>query len=73
MADLIPNAPTREMVKPRAYLKWLAIDLDGTLAEGIWTPEDPSWQIGNPIHENVAKVFELRNSGWKIVIHTSRP
>lgn len=58
---------------PRQYLKWLAIDLDGTLAEGVWTPEDPSWDIGNPIHENVRKMLTLMDKGWKVVIHTSRP
>lgn len=60
-------------VLPRSYLKWLAVDLDGTLAEGIWTPEEPTSEIGAPIARNVEKVRRLAEAGWKIVIHTARP
>lgn len=57
---------------PRTELKWAAIDLDGTLAEGVWTPGCDGRQIGRPIERNVRKLEELRWSGYKIVIHTSR-
>lgn len=60
-------------VLPRKYLMWLAVDLDGTLAEGIWTPEDPTSEIGQPIGQNVEKARRLAEAGWKIVIHTARP
>lgn len=59
--------------KPRNHLKWLAVDLDGTLARGVWTPESPTTAIGDPIGENVFKVVRLAKQGWKIVIHTARP
>lgn len=60
-------------VLPRSYLMWLAVDLDSTLAQGVWTPEEPTSEIGDPIWANVVKVRVLAAKGWKIVIHTSRP
>lgn len=60
-------------IPPRANLKWLAVDLDGTLAEPLWTPENPTSSIGEPISENLAKVWHAFDHGYKIVIHTSRP
>ena len=64
-----------EFEKPNranSELLWMAIDLDGTLAEGIWTPENPTAAIGHPIWPNVAKCIKLASKGFKIVIHTSR-
>ncbi len=58
---------------PRADLKWLAIDLDGTLAEPTWRPDNPTPEIGPPIRANVQKAREAAGLGWKIVIHTARP
>lgn len=58
---------------PRSHLIWAAVDLDGTLAEGIWTPEDPTSKIGPPIRRNVVKLIKLVESGYKIHIHTARP
>lgn len=58
--------------EPRKLLQWAAVDLDGTLAEGIWTPDNPTSQIGSPLWHNVDKVLELDAQGYKIVIHTSR-
>lgn len=58
---------------PRSNLKWVGVDLDGTLAHPVWTPDNPTSEIGNPIAENVHKADELRLEGYKIVIHTSRP
>jgi hypothetical protein len=54
-------------------LMWLAVDLDGTLAEGIWTPENPTSEIGRPIYRNVLKLQKCVDAGYKIVIHTARP
>lgn len=58
---------------PRRDLKWLGVDLDGTLAEGIWTPDNPTSDIGLPIWENVAKLRRAVDAGYKAVIHTARP
>lgn len=57
---------------PRSDLKWLAVDLDGTLAEPVWTPESPGPEVGDPIEKNVAKVRAAVGRGYKIIIHTSR-
>ncbi|WHT20998.1 hypothetical protein N8J89_08005 [Crossiella sp. CA-258035] len=60
-------------VPPRSNLLWLAIDLDGTLAEPLWTPANPTSAIGAPIVRNVAKLREAVAHGYKVVIHTARP
>jgi len=60
-------------VPQRKDLLWLAVDLDGTLAEPIWTPENPTSAIGDPIGRNVVKLREAVRRGYKAVIHTSRP
>jgi hydroxymethylpyrimidine pyrophosphatase-like HAD family hydrolase len=57
---------------PRTELIWAAVDLDDTLAEGVWTPESNGRNIGAPIERNVEKLNELVASGMKIVIHTAR-
>lgn len=57
---------------PRTELIWAAIDLDGTLAEGVWTPESNGREIGAPIERNVRKLEALRSAGYKTVIHSSR-
>lgn len=58
---------------PRSALKWIGIDLDGTLAEPVWTPDNPTSDIGIPIVHNVLKAYEVAVRGFKIVVHTSRP
>lgn len=58
---------------PRTDLLWAAVDLDGTLAQPVWTPANPTSEIGEPIWVNVAKLRQLVAAGYKIVIHTSRP
>jgi hypothetical protein len=58
---------------PRSELLWLAVDLDGTLAEPLWTPGNPTTEIGKPIHWNVRKLNFAVIHGYKVVIHTSRP
>lgn len=60
-------------VPQRNDLLWLAIDLDGTLAEPLWTPGNPTHAIGDPIPLNVVKLREAVRRGYKPVIHTSRP
>lgn len=59
-------------VPPRSDLRWLAIDLDNTLAEGLWTPGNPTSAIGNPIRANVVKALDAHLAGYKLVIHTAR-
>lgn len=61
-----------QLPPPRTELIWCAIDLDGTLAEGVWTPESNGRDIGKPIERNVRKLEVLRSGGYKIVIHTAR-
>lgn len=60
-------------VGPRTNLLWVGVDLDGTLAEGIWTPENNSSDIGPPIWRNVDQLRALYDIGYKIFIHSSRP
>lgn len=54
-------------------LKWVGVDLDGTLFHNNWSPENPTADVGDPIAENVYKLYDLIASGYKLVIHTSRP
>jgi len=61
-----------EPVPVRDKLIWVGVDLDGTLAYPLWTPENPTSEIGDPIWTNIAKVHELVELGYKIIIHTSR-
>jgi hypothetical protein len=57
---------------PRGDLRWVALDLDGTLAEGIWRADNPTSDIG-PIRPGVkAKCDKLVAAGYKPVIWTSR-
>lgn len=58
---------------PRQNLLWAAVDFDGTLAEGIWTPENPTNVPGAPIRSSLDKLQYLVREGYKIVIHTARP
>lgn len=58
---------------PRADLIWIGVDLDGTLAEPVWTADNPTSDIGDPIWENVEKLRRAVKKGYKPVIHTSRP
>jgi len=60
-------------VPQRDRLLWLAVDLDGTLAEPIWSPENPTSAIGDPIGRNVVKLREAVRRGYKAVVHTARP
>lgn len=67
---------TLERPKPvaqRKQLLWVGVDLDGTLAEPLWTPENPTSEIGDPIPDAIEKVRELVGAGYKVIIHTSRP
>jgi len=56
----------------RTQLLWAAVDFDQTLAESRWTPENPAYEVGDPIAANVGKLFELKDAGYKIVIHSAR-
>ncbi|MGW3992179.1 hypothetical protein ACWEF6_01700 [Amycolatopsis sp. NPDC004772] len=64
---------TFKLPPPRSDLLWAGVDLDGTLAEPVWTPDNPTSEIGEPMWANVVKLLELVDSGKKVVIHTSRP
>lgn len=73
--DLLIDASYGEFQHPgpRADLLRIGVDLDGTLAEGIWTPDNPTSEIGRPIWRNVRKVREAADRGFKPWIHTARP
>lgn len=60
-------------IPPRKKLKWLAVDLDGTLAWPTWEPGQTREIVGDPIPENIAKLQESIDAGFKIHIHTARP
>lgn len=62
-----------EAPAPRSNLIHLGVDLDGTLAEPVWTPENPTSEIGKPLPNNVAKLKRAIQKGYKVIIHTSRP
>lgn len=51
----------------------MGVDLDGTLAEPVWTPGNPTSSIGDPIKLNLVKLREAVRAGWKVVIYTARP
>lgn len=57
----------------RTELLWAAVDFDGTIAESHWTPEDPNYEIGEPIPGAYRKAWELHREGLKIIVHTARP
>lgn len=57
----------------RTTLIWVGVDLDGTLATPLWTPDNPTSDIGDPIPSAIKKVHELVDAGYKIIVHTSRP
>ena len=57
----------------RSDLLWLAVDLDGTLAQDVWSPTTYKNPIGPPIPGNLVKLQAAVAQGYKIVIHTARP
>jgi hypothetical protein len=57
---------------PRDELLWAAIDFDGTLCHSTWSVQNPLAVPGPPIEENLMKLWDLIDRGFKIVIHTSR-
>lgn len=59
------NIPTRKADE----LLWYLIDLDDTLAYQIWPEEG----IGDPIPENIEKLYKVIEAGYKAQIYTSRP
>lgn len=59
--------------EPRANLLWAAVDLDGTLADPVWTAGNPTSEIGPPRWDRVELLEDVVAAGYKVVIHTSRP
>jgi predicted mannosyl-3-phosphoglycerate phosphatase (HAD superfamily) len=59
-------------MKQRENLLWAIVDFDGTLAESTWTVDNPHAAPGQPILDNLDKLDELSDAGYKIIIHTSR-
>ena len=50
-------------------LRWLLIDLDGTLAYS----EPPDYELQEPIEGAREAMEKLTSKGWKIIIYTARP
>lgn len=50
----------------------VAIDFDGTLATSLWTPQNRTTDIGEPIRVNIVKAREVARAGHGIVIYTAR-
>ena len=50
-------------------LKWLAIDLDKTIAVSNY----PNFKLQEPIKGAKESIDKLVAKGWKIIIHTARP
>ncbi len=69
---LEPVKTKHPVVGPRSSLKWVGVDLDGTLAIPVWTPDNPTSEIGGPIWVNIQKVRDVVEAGFKVIIHTSR-
>lgn len=57
----------------RFELIWAAIDFDGTIASSEYTPDNPTYAIGEPMPKALDKCDELVAVGYKIIIHTARP
>lgn len=55
-------------IPQRDRLIWYAVDLDGTLAEDVW----PNPGVGAPIEANVAKLRQVVDAGFKVIVHTAR-
>lgn len=47
-------------------LKWLGVDFDGTLFNPLWSIENPTSDIGEPIWANVIKAKLAYEAGYKI-------
>jgi hypothetical protein len=57
----------------RTELKWVAVDFDNTIAYSNWSPDNPDYDIGDPVPGAWDKCNELYNRGYKIIVHTARP
>lgn len=70
-----PTEESRVWVAPvkRTSLIWAAVDFDGTIAKSEWTPENPTYAIGDPMPEAKRKLESLLDVGFKPIIHTARP
>ncbi len=62
-----------EVINTRTDLLWYGVDFDGTLARSMWQPGDDISITGDPIWDNVAKLRQVHEAGYKIIIHTARP
>jgi hypothetical protein len=66
VTDVVPGR------RPYPDLKWVAVDFDGTIAEPLWTPENPTGLAGPPLPGVREKLRELVEHGYKPIVHTSR-
>lgn len=66
-------ATVKPIYRPNSELKRVGVDLDGTLAEAVFSPDNPTDEIGPPIWANVEKLNALILAGYRVYIYTSRP
>lgn len=57
----------------RGNLLWVYIDHDNTMGRALWTPGNPTSELGEPIWENLEKARALQDAGYKLWAYTSRP
>lgn len=69
---LVSEDDFRPGVRNYPDMKWIAVDFDGTIAEPLWTPENPTSLAGPPLPGVLEKLQEIAHKGYKTVIHTSR-
>lgn len=67
------GGPALPPQRASSQLKWVYIDHDNTMARSLWTPANPTSDIGEPIARNVMKARALADAGYKLWVHTSRP
>ncbi len=67
----IPHICAQHKDPAGAGRKWIAVDLDGTLAEDCTVPEDV-WRIGAPIPAMVDMVKAWMANGFEVRIFTAR-
>lgn len=59
-------------MKPRrdGNLKWLGVDLDGTVAQNTGHPD---YKLTKPIEGARDTLRDFKKEGWKIIVYTARP
>lgn len=72
MAENLQEEDTFVTPEPLGKLKWYAIDFDGTIAVSTWSVDNPNAKPGPPLPGVRNKLWEIRDEGGKIIVHTAR-